>query len=87
VIVATGYVRGLKPLLGGLGVLAADGRPAVHGAATHPAAPGMRFIGYTNPISGMFREIAIDARRIARAINAELGTGAPHREPVQGVAA
>jgi putative flavoprotein involved in K+ transport len=87
VIVATGYVRGLKPLLGGLGVLAADGRPAVHGAATHPAAPGMRFIGYTNPISGMFREIGIDARRIARAIKTELATGAQHREPVQSVAA
>ena len=67
--------------------VAADGRPAVHGAATHPAAPGMRFIGYTNPISGMFREIAIDARRIARAIKTELGTAAQHREPVQGVAA
>jgi hypothetical protein len=47
----------------------------------------MRFIGYTNPISGMFREIALDARRIARAIKAELATGAQHREPVQSVAA
>ena len=73
VIVATGYVRGLEPLIGHLGVLGSDGRPAVHGARTHAAAPGMRFIGYTNPVSGMFREIAIDARRIARAIKATVG--------------
>jgi putative flavoprotein involved in K+ transport len=36
----------------------------------------MRVIGYTNPVSGMFREIAIDARRIARAIKADV----PERE-------
>ncbi|MCA0337879.1 MAG: NAD(P)/FAD-dependent oxidoreductase [Actinobacteria bacterium] len=68
VVVATGYERGLEPLLGHLGVLAEDGRPSVHGARTHPAAPGLWFTGFTNPISGMFRELAIDARRIARAI-------------------
>ena len=44
------------------------GRPVVHGPKTHPEAPGIHFIGYTNPISGMFREIAIDARRIAKEI-------------------
>jgi cation diffusion facilitator CzcD-associated flavoprotein CzcO len=68
VIVATGYSRGLEPLVGDLGVLAANGRPLVHGARMHPNAPNMYFTGYTNPISGMFRELAIDARRIARAI-------------------
>jgi putative flavoprotein involved in K+ transport len=31
----------------------------------------MYFIGYTNPVSGMFREFGIDARRIARAISRE----------------
>jgi putative flavoprotein involved in K+ transport len=68
VIVATGYRRGLDSLLGELGVLGPNGRPLVHGGATHPAAPGMYFIGFTNPVSGNFREMAIDARRIARAI-------------------
>jgi putative flavoprotein involved in K+ transport len=43
--------------------------PVVHGSRTHHAAPGLHFIGYTNPISGMFREIAIDARRIAWALH------------------
>ena len=32
----------------------------------------MWFTGYTTPISGMFRELAIDARRIARAIRREV---------------
>ncbi|WP_233703138.1 hypothetical protein [Janibacter endophyticus] len=31
-------------------------------------AAGLWFTGFTNPISGMFRELAIDARRIAAAI-------------------
>lgn len=76
VIVATGWRRGLEPLVGGLGVLDARGKPVVHGARTHPAAPGLYFTGYTNPISGMFRELKIDARRIARAIARSQGAGA-----------
>ncbi len=69
VIAGTGFRRGLEPLVGDLGVIEPKkGRPIVHGAETHPNAPGVHFIGYTNPISGMLREIAIDARRIARAI-------------------
>jgi len=69
VIAGTGFQRGLEPLVGDLGLIEpAKGRPIVHGAETHPNAPGLHFIGYTNPISGMFREIAIDARRIAKAI-------------------
>jgi putative flavoprotein involved in K+ transport len=67
VIAATGYRRGLEPLVGHLGVLRADGLPAFHGAATHPEVPGLHFIGYSNPVSGNLREIGIDARRIARA--------------------
>jgi putative flavoprotein involved in K+ transport len=42
----------------------------VHGPVTHPEAPGLHFIGYTNPISGNLRELGIDARRIARAVAA-----------------
>jgi len=67
VIAGTGFERGLEPLVGELGLIEpAKGRPIVHGAETHPNAPGLHFIGYTNPISGMFREIAIDAKRIAK---------------------
>ena len=68
VIVATGWRRALEPLVGPLGVLGDRGKPLVGGASTHPDAPGLYFTGFTNPISGMFRELAIDARRIARAV-------------------
>jgi putative flavoprotein involved in K+ transport len=69
VVAGTGFRRGLEPLVGDFGILEPKkGRPIVHGAETHPNAPGVHFIGYTNPVSGMLREIAIDARRIAKAI-------------------
>ncbi|MFD0143744.1 MULTISPECIES: flavin-containing monooxygenase [unclassified Streptomyces] len=68
VIAATGYHRGLEPLLGHLGVLDDRGRPVARGRRTPHEAPGLYFTGFTNPISGMFREMAIDAEKIARAI-------------------
>ncbi|OKK07370.1 flavin-containing monooxygenase [Streptomyces sp. CB02400] len=68
VVAATGYVRGLEGLVGGLGVLDDRGRPVVHGARTPADAPGLYFTGFTNPISGNLRELALDARRIARAV-------------------
>jgi putative flavoprotein involved in K+ transport len=68
VIAATGYRRGLERLVGDLGLIDGRGRPVVHGAATHASAPGLYFLGYTNPVSGNLRELAIDARRIAQAI-------------------
>ncbi len=68
VIAATGYVRGLDGFLGHLGVLDPRGKPVVQGARTPAHAPGLYFTGYTNPISGNLREMAIDARKIAKAI-------------------
>jgi len=66
VIAATGYRRGLESLVGHLGLVDKRGRPVVHGPVTHPSAPGLHFVGYTNPASGNLRELAIDARKIAR---------------------
>jgi putative flavoprotein involved in K+ transport len=68
VIAATGYRRGLEPLVGHLGVLDPDGRPIVNGARTHPSAPGLHFIGYATVLSGQLRQMRIDAKRIARAV-------------------
>ncbi|KMS74786.1 monooxygenase [Streptomyces viridochromogenes] len=68
VIAATGYVRGLEGFLGHLDVLDPRGKPVVQGARTPAHAPGLYFTGYTNPISGNLREMAIDARKIAKAI-------------------
>lgn len=69
VIAATGYRRDLEPLVGHLGVLEQSGRPTVHGANTHPAAQGLYFIGFTNPISGNLRELGSQARKIAKAVH------------------
>ncbi|KUF19683.1 flavin-containing monooxygenase [Streptomyces silvensis] len=68
VIAATGYHRALEPLLGHLGVLDDRGRPRAHGPRTAPGAPDLYFTGFTNPISGMLRELARDAGRIAGAV-------------------
>ncbi|MEU6915325.1 flavin-containing monooxygenase [Streptomyces olindensis] len=80
VIAATGYVRALEGLVGHLGVLDAGGRPVVHGARSPQTAPGLYFTGFTNPISGNLREMAIDAVRIAKAI-ARDGSGTVSRLP------
>jgi putative flavoprotein involved in K+ transport len=72
VIAATGYSRALEPVVGHLGVLDARGAPVVHGARTHPAAPGLRFVGLSNPLKGLLFQISLDARAAARAISREL---------------
>src|SRR5262249_42639119 len=69
VIAATGYRCALQPLLRHLGALSPAGKPAVHGANTHPNAPGLHFIGFATPISGQLREIGIDAPKVAKAIS------------------
>lgn len=68
VIAATGYRRGLDGLVGHLDVLDGRGLPLRHGRRTAGGAPGLHFTGFTTPISGMLRELAIDARKIARTI-------------------
>lgn len=71
VVAATGFSRELAPLVGHLGLLEENGRPVVHGPYAHRDAPGLYFIGFSDPISGMFREINLDAWKIARAIAAD----------------
>ncbi|MEU8674078.1 NAD(P)/FAD-dependent oxidoreductase [Streptomyces sp. NPDC048560] len=68
VIVATGYLRSLESLVGHLGVLDERGRPVAAGGRAPEKAPGLYFTGFTNPISGMLRELALDARKIARSV-------------------
>jgi putative flavoprotein involved in K+ transport len=66
VIAATGYQRGLRTLVGHLGVLDEGGMPTVSGG--RPAAPGLFFLGYTVSLRGMLRDIAADARRVGPAV-------------------
>ncbi len=95
VIAATGYRRALDPLIGHLGVLTDNGKPAARGGHTAPGAPNLWFTGFTNPVSGAFREAGLDAKRIARAVLRQRRSGVvdalrvsaprvvPGREPVR----
>jgi putative flavoprotein involved in K+ transport len=68
VLAATGFRRGLEPLVGHLNVLEASGLPRAGSAARSPTIPGLWFIGYHNAIEGNLRLHPIEARRIARAL-------------------
>jgi len=82
VICATGYRRGLEPLVGHLGVLGPDGVPfAYRGAPEHRAAPNLFFAGMWGQFSGEIRLGPIHARRIARA--AARHRGRRNNEPVR----
>jgi NADPH-dependent 2,4-dienoyl-CoA reductase/sulfur reductase-like enzyme len=68
VICATGYSRGLEPVVGHLGVLRPDGLPKNYDAAPeHPAAPRLYFTGFYGAPAGQIRLFPIHARRIGRA--------------------
>jgi putative flavoprotein involved in K+ transport len=70
VIAAIGYTTGLAPVVGHLGVLDERGVPLVHGAAEHPTAPGLHFVGIKAELSGLLREIGIEARAVGRTLAA-----------------
>ena len=78
-IAATGFRPGLERLVGHLGVLDERGYPVVHGSETHPAAPGLYFVGISVELGGLLRRLGREARDAARAIaEAKLGhAGAP----------
>jgi putative flavoprotein involved in K+ transport len=63
VMFATGYRRGLKPLLDGLGVLDEHGDPVV--ASGLQASPGFSFVGFTVSATGALRQMGRDARQVA----------------------
>ncbi len=71
VICATGYRRGLEPLVGHLGVLDARGAPRYKdGVPSDPVAPGLYFVGFRVALSGQIRASSAQARRVAKAIAA-----------------
>ena len=73
-IAATGYRRGLEPLVGHLDVLDERGTPRVR--AGEAAAPGLRFVGYT-PRPALLGTLGAEARTAAEGIAAE--TRVPRR--------
>lgn len=72
VILATGYTTGLASVVGHLGVLDRRGVPVVTGRRHPPSAPGLRFLGMSNPLKGHLLQIRLDARSTAREIAREL---------------
>ncbi len=71
VIAATGYRRGLEPLVGHLGILRENGEPQRVAGEADPDSPGLYFVGYTVRLSGPLRGIRIDAKRMARGVSME----------------
>ena len=71
VIAATGYRRGLEPMVGHLGVLDDEGVPRA--SAAEAAAPGLRFVGYVH-LPAQLRYAGKEATRAAQAIAGELRT-------------
>lgn len=72
VVLATGYRPGLEGFLEGAEALVdARGYPRVRGG--RPARPGLYFLGFSNPITGFLRQIALDAEACAASIAAEVG--------------
>lgn len=70
-IAATGYRRGLEPLVGHHDVLDDEGAPKVNGLP--PAAPGLWFAGYDEPLIGPLRSFRRQSTPIARDIAQYLG--------------
>ena len=70
IVLATGYRPRLAALLpnSGAGVLDERGLPRRHGRESE--LPGLFFVGFRTPITGMLREIGREARRVAKAIAA-----------------
>ena len=76
VIAATGYERGLEPLVGHLGVLRPDGHPVAPDGRANPQTPGLYFVGYVPAVSGQLRQARVQARRLARAVARDRGAAA-----------
>jgi hypothetical protein len=61
-VLATGYRPALEEIVGIPGVLDDEGYPRDWKGGAHP---GLFFVGYTQPPTGLLREIAIQAEAVA----------------------
>jgi thioredoxin reductase len=80
IVLATGYLPSLDALLPNAAQVLDDrGLPRRHGCESE--LPGLFFVGFRSPITGMLRDIAREARRIA-AIIATRGSDSPTASPL-----
>lgn len=86
VIAATGYSRGLEPLVGHLGVLNESGEPIANGAPSYPGSPGLYFNGYRTALWSQLGPMRIEARRIARQVGRQRRAQAPIPRPTPATA-
>ncbi len=68
VICATGYRPGLEGMVGHLGVLNGRGQPVVRGATPLAGVGRLFFVGVSVQLGGQIREIGMEARAVANAI-------------------
>jgi len=66
IIAATGYATGLHDLFEDPSLFDETGVPRAHGGT--PARPGLFFMGYDVTLGGMLRQVAKEARVVARAV-------------------
>jgi indole-3-pyruvate monooxygenase len=67
VVLATGYAAGLEGLLDAPGLLDRSGHPTQN-ASSVSGPRNIHFVGYRNSITGLLRQIGIEAQLVARAI-------------------
>ncbi|MEA2700550.1 MAG: indole-3-pyruvate monooxygenase [Myxococcales bacterium] len=68
VVLATGYDAGVPALLAGLGVTADEAGGLRQGGDGQRR--GLFFVGFTSPPTGLLRQIAIEAKKVAKEISA-----------------
>lgn len=71
VVTASGFRPNLEPLVGHLGVLDERGVPRAGGVQTVPHAPRLHFVGIDVTLSGLLRDIGLDARAVGQALAAQ----------------
>ena len=69
VIAATGFRPGVADMVGHLGVLDETGVPIIHGPQNLPELPRLYFVGIEVRLSGLLREIGLEARAVGRAMD------------------
>ncbi|PXW86900.1 putative flavoprotein involved in K+ transport [Nitrosomonas sp. Nm84] len=75
IIAGTGFRTGISKLVQVPGIADEKDRSLISGDQEHKDAPRLYFIGQINPLSGLLREIRLEAERIAKKIKKQLEEG------------